>query len=508
MAHLILVLMALPGQSQFISVFGRKTQYDGLSGIIQAPNGSFWAVGYISGFGAGDYDITLVKVDQYGNYLWAKTFGSPGYDKPVEIISTSEKFIAVCHYEFGGFSGVLLVSFDFMGNLSWAKMLSGDDIREPYSITQTFDEGFLVLSSTDKYDIALSRFDSAGNHLWSKALIPPGSDAGFRAIQTSDCGFAIVGAVWVSLYDRYAMVCRFDSTLNLLWAKILGDPRWNSANCVGETPDGSLVVAGYVDKGSTSPPRPFVAKFDLYGNLVWSKIFSDLEGEFNYLAVSNSGLILVGTIGDWPTTYLVLIYMDYAGNLLWSRLIPLGESYNKPSSLIRTLDGGYMVSGISAFLESGDNLLIKVDDGGNTCLQESLSTVPANYTPYVFQGASCSIAVIQPEVNDVELIVNTPLLRDSIICSTPLNEYVPEKSPHMFIVGREIILLLPHSGSVSLFLYDAPGRLVARPIDGFLEAGKHEVKLYNQAGLPLHPGIYFVELVAGDKILWARAVIR
>ena len=65
---------------------------------------------------------------------------------------------------------------------------------------------------------------------------------------------------------------------------------------------------------------------------------------------------------------------------------------------------------------------------------------------------------------------------------------------------------LPEGGRVTLDIYDAAGRLAARPVDGFRDAGARTEVL---TGLDLPSGVYFYRidaagLSAGGKLVVIR----
>ena len=67
--------------------------------------------------------------------------------------------------------------------------------------------------------------------------------------------------------------------------------------------------------------------------------------------------------------------------------------------------------------------------------------------------------------------------------------------PNPFNPETHLSLSLPEAGYVSLIIYDAQGRIVARLYDGWYPAGNHEVT-FGAQGLP--SGIYFARLTAGQ----------
>ena len=58
---------------------------------------------------------------------------------------------------------------------------------------------------------------------------------------------------------------------------------------------------------------------------------------------------------------------------------------------------------------------------------------------------------------------------------------------------------MPAESYARLTVYDATGRLVARPVDGIVQAGEHEIDLGDHAGSPLQKGVYLVQLDVGAQ---------
>src|SRR5437016_4633551 len=58
--------------------------------IIQSSDSGYLACGKTNSYGAGGYDVYLVKTDAFGNLLWTKTFGTANDDAGYQIIKTYE----------------------------------------------------------------------------------------------------------------------------------------------------------------------------------------------------------------------------------------------------------------------------------------------------------------------------------------------------------------------------------------------------------------------------------
>lgn len=67
--------------------------------------------------------------------------------------------------------------------------------------------------------------------------------------------------------------------------------------------------------------------------------------------------------------------------------------------------------------------------------------------------------------------------------------------PNPFNSSTEITIVMPRDGRVSLAIYNLLGEVVARPLDGELQAGRHSI-IWNAEGLA--SGLYFYRLTAGE----------
>jgi hypothetical protein len=127
--------------------------------------------GYTYSFGAGWYDIFLIKTDANGNVQWAKTYGGGGGDVVFSVQQTSDGgyIVAGGTGSFGaGSYDIFLIKTDANGNIIWAKTYGGASWDEAYSVQQTSDGGYILAGLTRSFgagdwDIFLIKTDANGN---------------------------------------------------------------------------------------------------------------------------------------------------------------------------------------------------------------------------------------------------------------------------------------------------------------------------------------------------------
>ncbi len=146
------------------------SSYDGCYSIQQTTDGGYIVGGYTQSFGAGSYDMWILKLDQAGAVSWQKTYGGIFYEMSTSIKQTIDDGYIVAGYtqSFGaGGYDILVLKLDQAGNISWQKTYGGSGNDTASSIELTSDGGYIVAGGTDSFgvggDIWLLKLDSNGN---------------------------------------------------------------------------------------------------------------------------------------------------------------------------------------------------------------------------------------------------------------------------------------------------------------------------------------------------------
>jgi hypothetical protein len=198
-----------------------KTVYEGGTGnsVIQTKDGGYAATGTSSGYGdTVNGDVYVVRLDSMGTIIWAETIGGSGTDIGNSIIQTSDSGYAIAgatnSYGAGNYD-VYVIKLSSSGKLEWTRTIGGLKDDEGYSIVQTTDKGFAIAGFSNSYDtiggyyIYVIRLDSSGNQEWVKT-IGTSYCQGYSIVQTRDKGFAIAG----SGSSSYMYFVKLDSSGN------------------------------------------------------------------------------------------------------------------------------------------------------------------------------------------------------------------------------------------------------------------------------------------------------
>ncbi|MGB3946431.1 MAG: hypothetical protein WBM13_00480, partial [Bacteroidia bacterium] len=383
--------------------------------------------------GAGSCDIYVYKVDGCGNPEWFKTFGATGEDGGKDIKQCSDGGYIVtglAHLGFGDYDMTLL-KLDNLGNLQWSKIYGAGAADYGLWVEETTDGGFIMTGFLNGIgfggeDLALVKVDASGNTQWIKVYGGAGSEWGDYVQQTPDGGYLAIG--YTTSFGAGGMdiyMIKVDASGALQWTKTYGgaaadgNSQWGISGQITHD-NGIIICANTLSFGSGSHDIMLI-KTDATGNLIWSKTYGGVADEQprSCVQTSDKGFALFGYTTSFGAGDLdsYLVKTDSMGNLQWSKTYG-GTAYDKGSMAVQTPDGGYALSVVTASFGADyfDPLFLKVDSTGNAgCNQTSPATSVLTITPTVSSGGAEMIPAANVAVPN--LAINTYTPNDIYLCS-------------------------------------------------------------------------------------------
>lgn len=365
--------------------------------VIQTPDGGYLAIGYTNSIDGdislnhGDRDYWVIKTNSFGELEWQKSYGGSENDYGNSVClgidggyvlagetSSSDGDISANHGE----SDFWIVKIDDFGNIQWQKTYGGSQFENASSIIQTSDGFYIVAGNSSSLDGDVTghtgiewmdywviKLDINGNIIWQNCLGSTETDEAYQIIETTDGGFVIVGSSDGSDGDVVGnwgntdyWIVKLDHEGNLIWQKVFGGSDSDIAHSVVEKENGGFICAGdtYSNDGFITGFHGFIDSWiislDSTGNLEWQNTFGGYFAEnatsIVKLPGNEYGYIGTSHIPDGDVTEnnggsdYWIVKIDSTGHIIWQKSLG-GSEEDVAYSIITTLDGHLLAAGMS-----------------------------------------------------------------------------------------------------------------------------------------------------------------
>ena len=239
---------------------GERDEYAG--GIAGTNDGGVLVVGDTESFSKKGYrDIYIVRLDKDGNERSIKTIGGKLNDEANALTRTADgNFMMVGSREVtrSGDADFFLMKLNQEGQKIWARTLGQDENDVLLAVAPTPDGGIVATGKTRSYnsvqtDLAVMHFNKEGKLIWFKIYGFKYYDEGNAITMTKDGGYVVAGktnSMGKGDYDAYILA--LSPKGKLLWSKLYGDSNRDIANGVTRTTDGKIVIVGESDSYTRS----------------------------------------------------------------------------------------------------------------------------------------------------------------------------------------------------------------------------------------------------------------
>ena len=535
-ASIVLLLLILPilafaqpPDSLWSQTYGGVDR-DGGNCVQQTLDGGFIIAGYTESFGGGGYDVYLIKTDANGDTIWTRTIGGSTTEQAEYIQQTADGgYIIVGSFWSWEiqYSDVYLIKTDDEGNVEWSETYGGADHDGGYCVQQTTDGGYIIVGTLAFDDVYLIKTDNLGNELWSQTFGGVDEDIGYSVRQTAEGGYIITGeteSYGAGGEDLYLI--KTDDLGNELWSQVYGDVWYDAGYEVQQTYDGGYIISGYYNGGAL-----WVIKTNKVGSIRWSITLGDIYPERGYSVqqTAEGGYIVAGytesysaggsdvwlmriegelTITLTPVSPPIVVpeaggSFDFIIELrngtsstqtfdLWCNVeVPIGSQFTVLGPINLTFPSGVSVTRLRS------QAVPLEAPGGQYTYWGFLGSYPWHgvaVDKFNFQkagadgdwsgsdGWDCTGDLFPEEGAQVSGIV-------------PDGYMLYNAHPNPFNPTTTLSFALPEAAKVNIAVYDISGRQVAELVNGWRDAGLHEVTF---DGSGLASGMYLYRLSAGE----------
>jgi len=390
--------------------------------VLQTSDGGFIVTGETFSYGIGNGDVYLIKTDSQGNELWYNTFGGSAEEWGRTIKQTLDGgyiIIGVTESFGAGSWDVYLIKTDSQGDEQWQRTFGGSDCDEGYDVLQTSDGGYILVGETGSYgagayDVYLIRTDGQGNQQWFRTFGGSDEDEGYSIQHTFEDGFIITG--WTLSYgagDRDIYLIKTDSQGNQQWYNTFGGNGIDEGHCIQQTLDGGFIITAATSSYGAGNMDVYLLKIDSQGNQQWSNTFGGVEcdGGFDVQHITDDGFIIMGLTWSFGAgdCDVYLIRTDSQGDELWNETFG-GSDFDGGYSVQQTSDGGFIIVGGSESYSTCacDVYLIRlgVESGLGDFIGQNIPSNITLYPPFPNPfNSSTTIAFDLPSAAGVEIVI-------------------------------------------------------------------------------------------------------
>ena len=363
--------------------------------LANTPDG-----GYVfSAFTSSEFQTGyLIRTDAQGDTLWARAYPMPKTDNPkaAKVFVLPNGNFALCVYPvITGYTTTML--FDSAGVLLNSRTFLGKSPLSPVG-----NEFFLLQPNWDStYNVI--RLAADMSTLWEKKVQPaPVSKQPDKSIMdmttTNDAGFCLlINFDSTAQFPQTPRLIKFDLNGDIQWEHGYGLTNYVYGGNLKQAPNGDFI---FDNQGNGT----VLLRTDEQGNLLWNTKIMQANGTIALL--QDGGIALLGSDLNLPWPWR-LTRVDAAGNELFSKNIPIGNSVTIGYGLTTTPDGGLMICSTYGFPVRG--MLAKTDANGkiydvtvqgkvyfdrnHDCLQSPLDITLAGWLVTATNGAATESAI-------------------------------------------------------------------------------------------------------------------
>lgn len=230
----VVKLVSKNGELVWSKQFGGNS-YDYGKATCPVENNTYYVAGSTSSFskgGYGDDDFWVLKLDDKGDTIWAKTYGGSNMDKAFALCQMDDNlYICGLSRSYGsiGDNNIFVIKIDKNGKLIWKETYG---LGMAYDIKVTNDKNLVITGSTGD-EAFIMKVDKNGLKKWSVTNnLGESRDCGYEVYELADKNYLVTGEGNFLTGQRFESYFLSDSVGNLLKEQKNSRNNFNETNYI------------------------------------------------------------------------------------------------------------------------------------------------------------------------------------------------------------------------------------------------------------------------------------
>jgi uncharacterized delta-60 repeat protein len=344
--------------------FGGALQ-DKAYGMASLPDDGLIVVGNSRSQQSLEYNAWILRLSRNGKLVWERSFGGTRSDQVYAVASTQDGGVAVAGHtrsKGAGKSDIWVLRLDPNGMLLWERTFGGIENDRARTIDTMADGSFIIAGITQSYgslngDAWILKLDCKGRLLWDRTFGGNEEYAVFSVAGLPDAGAIATGYINTGGSSGFELwIIRLSPQGDRIWDQKYGRSVFDAGTAITPTTDGGAMVVGVTSDDGFRGDDAWVMRLDASGNVVWERVFGGPKPDSARAIVKMPGIgyaVTIATLsyGAGSSDAWVLCLND-DGDMLWKRLYG-GNLWDRPTTAVLTLDGGLAVAGYTTSTGAG-----------------------------------------------------------------------------------------------------------------------------------------------------------
>ncbi len=347
-----------------------SSYYECGNSILQTSDSCYLILGNIQ-FSDTIEVIYLIKAALNGDTIWTRTIGGSYITDGYMIQPTSDGgYIIIGRTNIADPSfDCYLVKIDQNGDTLWTRIYGTINTdEEGIAGKQTSDGGYIIAGVTCEYDmtgdLCLIKTDANGDTIWTRHYGSNSMDYGNSVQEIGGGGSYIITGVTEAYADDDVYLVRTDQYGDTVWTRTYGTTNtFDFGQSVVQTPDSGYIIAGWTAPASWVNANVYLVRTDANGDTVWTRKYGGPDDDYaQYIqTTADDQYIITGFTYSYGAGAcdVYLIKINGNGDTIWTATFG-GSSYDAGLSLAQTTDGGYIITGFTdSYGIGGDVYVVK-----------------------------------------------------------------------------------------------------------------------------------------------------